>query len=1273
MKKKTLAFLGAAIAAVFIFAGCQDMSDSPSVSNEISQEELKAAQTELEKNVHKVVPADKNQISLPPAVKGMTVAWESDKPDVISKDGKVTHPEQGAGPTTVTLTAKLKKGEATGSLKFKVSVYHKNQPLSDKDLVEKEKGSLSFSVTAIANDETLSLPSPSDKTVSITWSSSHPKIIATDGTVNRPDGAGTTLVTLTATLKKGDATAIKAFSITVVHKGETKLDDKTAVALAKDALKKAIPAEVKADLALKLPKTAENGVTVAWDSNNTKVISKDGVVTRPDGKDSTTVTLTATLKRGTVTETQDFFITVHGKESEPENGGQDTPKPETPEEKNTAAVQGAKAALNIATKIKDPSDLQLPKNHGPVAISWESSNKKVITNDGAVAIPGGTGETQVKLTATLSLGKEKDTKEFTVTVYHKEQDAGDSVLVDKAAQKLSIKKTEISDDYDLQLPKEQDGIAVTWKSSDSATISDDGKVNRPFGEGTVTVTLTATLKKGTAEATRTFTVTVRKKPRVRDLSEGGIAGDMQQPEAWKAESAKWNKADRDKGVYEYEFTALKPLHEWKVLSKKNWGAPHAGDAETVPGGPEVQLKEGRGNNKNCITSNLKVDGKYKITVTAKNGGLFAKVEYLSGGSDEKTNQALVKQVEQKLLEIIPREIKSDDKLQLPTKLYGANIAWDSDKKGVIAKDGTVNRPAGAGKTDVTLTATIIAGSGAAKAELNSKFTVAVFHKGTSGNFVNLSAGGIAGDMQRPYPWKETEASWTHTDSIPDGFTYEYDFTALKPTHYWWALTTKSWNTPHYGAERLPVGTRVALRAKADGAQVCQTEGLTIGEKYRIIVTVLDGRMLAEVKKIGGGDTATAAADYALVNQAMGKIGIPQEVKEDRITLPTMQDGVSIEWKSENAAIIANDGSVHRPDGMGQTKVKLIAYFRKGIIVAERSFTTTVFHKDSDKPVDLSMGGIAGDMQRPNTWKAEDAKWNKADAATGVYEYEFTAAAEEHQWKVLSEKDWRKPNFGGRNVAVGAAEVKLTEDSGNAETGGLTLGKKYKITITARRSDIFAKIEEIAGGNPAQAQADHAAVQQVMTKITVPEEVKTDDKLNLPAMQDGVSIEWKSNKATIIANDGTVHRPDGAGQTTVRLQAIFRKGIILFEKEYTVTVVHKQGEKPEHDLSMGGIAGDMQRPNTWKAEDAKWNKADAATGVYEYEFTAAAEEHQWKVLSEKDWRKPNFGGRNVAVGAAEVKLTEDSGNAETDGLTLGKKYKITVTARRSDIFAKIEEM
>ena len=76
-------------------------------------------------------------------------------------------------------------------------------------------------------------------------------------------------------------------------------------------------------------------------------------------------------------------------------------------------LQLPKSVLNTESKITLPAML------GEVKVTWASSNKAVIENNGAVHIPDGTGVTKVTLTATLTKGGQSKSKEFMVSVYQK--------------------------------------------------------------------------------------------------------------------------------------------------------------------------------------------------------------------------------------------------------------------------------------------------------------------------------------------------------------------------------------------------------------------------------------------------------------------------------------------------------------------------------------------------------------------------------------------------------------------------------------------------------------------------------------------------------------------------------------------------------------------------------------------------------------------------------------------------------------------------------------
>ena len=122
---------------------------------------------------------------------------------------------------------------------------------------------------------------------------------------------------------------------------------------------------------------------------------------------------------------------------------------------------------------------------------------------------------------------------------------------------------------------------------------------------------------------------------VIDLGAGGIAGDMQ---GWDDNTARWNLITPDKCRYEYEFVATKSEHKWKVLSRKTWDAIHYGipageNTKVSVGGPAVTLaKDLLGKTGDCVTDNLVIGHKYKITVIVKEGKVKAMVSLIEAGT-----------------------------------------------------------------------------------------------------------------------------------------------------------------------------------------------------------------------------------------------------------------------------------------------------------------------------------------------------------------------------------------------------------------------------------------------------------------------------------------------------------------------------------------------------------------------------------------------------------------------------------------------------------------
>lgn len=250
------------------------------------------------------------------------------------------------------------------------------------------------------------LPSASGG-VAITWSSSKPMYLDHDGkVVKRPDFSAQPVdVVLTATLTRNEATDTKSYTLTILPKDPS---DAEAVQYALDQLAIGYAtgdsaSGVTGNLALNT--NGAHGVKINWESLNETYLSNDGKVTRPSYTvGSVDVTLTATVTKGSVTNTKTIYITI-------------VPNAETDHE----AVQYAKDQLAIGYAAGDSAssvtgNLALDTNGAHDAtVAWSSGNIAVITNAGVVSRPTG-ADVVVTLTASVTKGMTSQTATYALTV-----------------------------------------------------------------------------------------------------------------------------------------------------------------------------------------------------------------------------------------------------------------------------------------------------------------------------------------------------------------------------------------------------------------------------------------------------------------------------------------------------------------------------------------------------------------------------------------------------------------------------------------------------------------------------------------------------------------------------------------------------------------------------------------------------------------------------------------------------------------------------------------
>ncbi|PKK90901.1 MAG: hypothetical protein CVV62_01025, partial [Tenericutes bacterium HGW-Tenericutes-7] len=173
-------------------------------------------------------------------------------------------------------------------------------------------------------------------------------------------------------------------------------------------------------------------------------------------------------------------------------------------------ITGSLLGYTVATgRYNTKADFVLPTTSMTLAVSWSSSNAAVISNTGVVVRPDyGQNDSTVILTATIGTV----TRDFVVTVLAITEKPVSLILEDAATILLlsgGIEAGVVTGKLELATEVGNEGVTVTWASSNEAVITPTGSVYRPeLGSSNANVTLTATLHKGEATLEKTFDVIV---------------------------------------------------------------------------------------------------------------------------------------------------------------------------------------------------------------------------------------------------------------------------------------------------------------------------------------------------------------------------------------------------------------------------------------------------------------------------------------------------------------------------------------------------------------------------------------------------------------------------------------------------------------------------------------------------------------------------------------------------------------------------------------------
>lgn len=214
--------------------------------------------------------------------------------------------------------------------------------------------------------------------------------------VTRPDfGTADEQVTITATLKKGSVLKTKSYKCYIRQQG---MSDTQCVQQDLNWIVIADPTHITKDIPLST--TGPNGSTITWTSDAADVVSETGKVIRPEnGAGSKNVVLTATVKKGTSSQSKSITVTV-------------LPWTDAEDVQNAMTlvtwdlIKGSNTDQNAVY-----TDMQLPTSGTlKTTITWSTTNASLVNiATGAVTRPSfSDGDTSCYLTAEVKKNTTKD-------------------------------------------------------------------------------------------------------------------------------------------------------------------------------------------------------------------------------------------------------------------------------------------------------------------------------------------------------------------------------------------------------------------------------------------------------------------------------------------------------------------------------------------------------------------------------------------------------------------------------------------------------------------------------------------------------------------------------------------------------------------------------------------------------------------------------------------------------------------------------------------------
>lgn len=437
-----------------------------------------------------------------------------------------------------------------------------------------------------------------------------------------------------------------------------------------------------------VPVTGANGSQITWstESEVVTVNNQDGSVTVQEVQEETKVILKAVITKGEYTREKEFELTI------------------IPAARDKLAAD--KEALTIPSQVSESFTLPLTGANGS-QIAWTAADSALISIEGETATPAKVLEvTLTELTATLTNGNYTDTKKFEITIMPLNTEA--DVTAD--ADAISISKI-VSSSFKVPVLGEH-GSQITWSSnSDVITFDGENAVVSEVNEETE-VTLTAVVKKGNNETTRSF-----------DIKVVPAGGDTSAADA-EADAAAINIPKEISGSFTLPLTGANG-------SQITWSS--GSELITIDGG-------------NAVAQTVTAETAATLTATVTKGSYettrtFNVTIVPVGNDDTAADMAAIS---------ILGQAYGDFKLPVLGE-RGSQIVWTSDSSLITIDGENASAHAVTEKTNVVLTATVINGNYSESKKFNITILPSIVTFTTDGREISnfregqhIVAGTIAG-------------------------------------------------------------------------------------------------------------------------------------------------------------------------------------------------------------------------------------------------------------------------------------------------------------------------------------------------------------------------------------------------------------------------------------------------------------------------------------------------------------------------------------------------